>query len=49
MEIETCNRIVDNVFKVLIDGSKQDYIGERISQLEHSLQAASQALDAGKL
>ncbi|CAO3607387.1 unnamed protein product [Cunninghamella echinulata] len=47
MEIETCNRIVDNVFKVLIDGSKQDYIGERISQLDHSLQAASQALDAG--
>ncbi|KAI9278318.1 hypothetical protein BDA99DRAFT_491843 [Phascolomyces articulosus] len=40
------NQIVDTVFKVLVDGSKQDYIGEKISQLEHSLQAAAQALEA---
>lgn len=44
---DACNQIVDTIFKVLIDGSKRDYIGERISQLEHCLQAASQALDAG--
>ncbi|CAO3589834.1 unnamed protein product [Absidia cylindrospora] len=47
MTAEKCDQIVDTIFKVLIDGSKQDYIGERISQLEHCLQAASQALDAG--
>lgn len=41
--------IVDAVFKVLVDGSKQDYIGEKISQLEHSLQAAYSAQEAGKL
>ncbi|KAI8339129.1 hypothetical protein BC941DRAFT_422156 [Chlamydoabsidia padenii] len=44
---ETCNQIVDTVFTILVNGSKQDYIGERISQLEHCLQAASQASDAG--
>lgn len=44
---EACNQIVDTVFKVLVDGSKQDYIGEKISQLDHSLQAAAQAVDAG--
>ena len=48
MDQATSEKIVDNVFKVLIEGSKQDYIGERISQLEHCLQAASQALDASK-
>ncbi|KAG2206974.1 hypothetical protein INT47_008443 [Mucor saturninus] len=37
---------VDTVFKVLVDGSKQDYIGEKISQLEHSLQAACSAQEA---
>ncbi|KAG2236992.1 hypothetical protein BDF21DRAFT_407214 [Thamnidium elegans] len=42
----SADKIVDAIFKVLIDGSKQDYIGEKISQLEHSLQAASSALDA---
>lgn len=45
--LEACNQIVDTVFKVLVDGSKQDYIGEKISQLDHSLQAAAQAVDAG--
>lgn len=44
----SADKIVDVIFKVLIDGSKQDYIGEKISQLEHSLQAASFALDASK-
>lgn len=44
----SADKIVDAIFKVLIDGSKQDYIGEKISQLEHSLQAASFALDARK-
>lgn len=45
---ESCQRIVDTMFQVLIDGSKQDYIGERISQLDHSLQAAAQALESSK-
>ncbi|KAI9491159.1 hypothetical protein BDB00DRAFT_789812 [Zychaea mexicana] len=40
------NRIVNSVFQVLVDGSKQNYIGEKISQLEHSLQAAAQAREA---
>lgn len=44
----SADKIVDATFKVLVDGSKQDYIGEKISQLEHSLQAASSALDASK-
>lgn len=44
-----CEKIVDTVFQVLIDGSKQGYIGENISQLEHSLQAAAQAQEARKL
>ena len=46
MNSEISNQVVDTLFKVLIDGgSKQDYIGENISQLEHSLQAAAQALE----
>jgi predicted HD phosphohydrolase len=45
---ESANQIVDAVFKVLTDGSKQDYIGEKISQLEHSLQAAASARNASK-
>lgn len=44
---EAANKIVDAVFQVLIDGSKQDYIGEKISQLEHSLQAAASARNDG--
>jgi hypothetical protein len=48
MEEHAANRIVDAVFKVLIDGSKQDYIGEKISQLEHSLQAAASARQCRK-
>ncbi|KAG2220844.1 hypothetical protein INT45_010906 [Circinella minor] len=49
MNFEISNQVVDTVFKVLIDGSKQDYIGEKISQLEHSLQAAAQALETSKV
>ena len=49
MNSEVSNQIVDAVFKVLIDGSKQDYIGEKISQLEHSLQAAAQALESSNI
>lgn len=45
---ESANEIVNVVFKVLVDGSKQDYIGEKISQLEHSLQAAASAQNASK-
>lgn len=45
---ESAGQIVDAVFKVLIDGSKQDYIGEKISQLEHSLQAAASAQNASR-
>lgn len=44
---EACNQIVDNLFKILVDGYKHDYIGEKISQLDHCLQAAAQAVDAG--
>lgn len=44
---DSAAKIVDTVFQVLVDGSKQDYIGEKISQLEHSLQAAASALKAG--
>jgi predicted HD phosphohydrolase len=47
-EREVCQQIVENVFQVLIDGSKQGYIGENISQLAHSLQAAAQAQKASK-
>ncbi|ORZ00841.1 hypothetical protein BCR43DRAFT_485888 [Syncephalastrum racemosum] len=39
-------KTADIVFNVLIEGSKQGYIGEKISQLEHSLQAAAQAVEA---
>ncbi|KAL9547792.1 hypothetical protein MBANPS3_005995 [Mucor bainieri] len=46
MNQESAAKIVDAVFQVLIDGSKQDYIGEKISQLEHSLQAAASAQEA---
>ena len=44
---EACNQVVDIVFKILVDGYKHDYIGEKISQLDHCLQAAAQAADAG--
>lgn len=46
---EACNQIVDNLFKILVDGYKHDYIGEKISQLDHCLQAAAQAVDAGTI
>ncbi|KAL0136295.1 hypothetical protein V8B55DRAFT_1538145 [Mucor lusitanicus] len=46
MNQDSAAKIVDVVFQVLIDGSKQDYIGEKISQLEHSLQAAASAREA---
>ncbi|KAI9007971.1 hypothetical protein CLU79DRAFT_723410 [Phycomyces nitens] len=46
MDKSTFESVVDAIFKVLIDGSKKDYIGEKISQLEHSLQAANGALEA---
>lgn len=45
---DSAAKIVDAVFQVLVDGSKQDYIGEKISQLEHSLQAAASAQEASK-
>lgn len=48
MNQDSAAKIVDVVFQVLIDGSKQDYIGEKISQLEHSLQAAASAREASK-
>ncbi|KAF9311843.1 hypothetical protein BG003_006908 [Podila horticola] len=37
---------VDSIFAVLEEGSKKEYLGEDISQLEHSLQTAQQARDA---
>jgi predicted HD phosphohydrolase len=47
-EKEAVEKVVDAVFQVLVDGSKQGYIGEKISQLEHSLQAAASARNASK-
>ncbi|KAJ2082343.1 hypothetical protein H4R24_001648 [Coemansia sp. RSA 988] len=41
--MSTPTKIVASVFQLLENGSKQGYIGEDISQLEHALQAASYA------
>ncbi|KAL0095914.1 hypothetical protein J3Q64DRAFT_1816504 [Phycomyces blakesleeanus] len=49
MDKSTFGSVIDAVFKVLIDGSKKDYIGEKISQLEHSLQAANGALESSNV
>lgn len=38
---------VNAVFEILADGGATTYIGEKISQLEHSLQTAAQAKEAG--
>lgn len=38
---------IDRIFSILEAAQDQDYIGEPISQLEHALQCAKLALDAG--
>lgn len=45
-DIETAQQTVENIFNILEEGSKKEYLGEDISQLEHSLQTAQQARDA---
>lgn len=40
------NPIVNEIFTILQSGANLDYIGEPVSQLEHALQCAQQALDA---
>ncbi|KAJ1863514.1 hypothetical protein LPJ73_000504 [Coemansia sp. RSA 2703] len=42
----SAERKVDMVFELLENGSKQGYIGENISQLEHALQAALRAVES---
>jgi putative nucleotidyltransferase with HDIG domain len=37
---------LSQVFNILLEGEKSEYIGETISQLEHALQCAQIALDA---
>ncbi|KAL1920496.1 uncharacterized protein VTP21DRAFT_873 [Calcarisporiella thermophila] len=37
---------VESLFALLEEGSRKEYLGEAISQLEHSLQTAKQAADA---
>jgi len=46
-EMRTPQDRVDQLFSILITQGDADYIGERISQLEHSLQAAHLATKAG--
>ncbi|GJJ71080.1 2-amino-1-hydroxyethylphosphonate dioxygenase (glycine-forming) [Entomortierella parvispora] len=45
-DIESAQQTVELIFNVLEEGSKKEYLGEDISQLEHSLQTAQQARDA---
>ncbi|KAF9173636.1 hypothetical protein BGX21_009802 [Mortierella sp. AD011] len=42
----SAQQTVESIFAVLEEGSKKEYLGEDISQLEHSLQAAQQARDS---
>ncbi|MCB9492748.1 MAG: HD domain-containing protein [Epsilonproteobacteria bacterium] len=46
-KIENTAYVVDKIFSVLTIGAEQDYIGEDVSQLEHALQAAYLAVQAG--
>jgi predicted HD phosphohydrolase len=41
-------KTADDIIALLEERGKGDYIGESISQLEHSLQAANFAAQAGK-
>ncbi|KAF5356469.1 hypothetical protein D9757_012475 [Collybiopsis confluens] len=41
------NRIVDDLFNMLSKYGQGDYLGEQVSQLEHSLQAANCAKETG--
>lgn len=45
-DIEAAQQTVELIFNVLEEGSKKEYLGEDISQLEHSLQTAYQAKNA---
>lgn len=45
-DLNMAHQTVASIFAVLEEGSKKEYLGEDISQLEHSLQTAQQARDA---
>ncbi|KAG0323495.1 hypothetical protein BG000_002620 [Podila horticola] len=45
-DLNLAQQTVDSIFAVLEEGSKKEYLGEDISQLEHSLQTAQQARNA---
>ncbi|KAF9210640.1 hypothetical protein BGZ59_009173 [Podila verticillata] len=45
-DLNMAKQTVASIFAVLEEGSKKEYLGEDISQLEHSLQTAQQARDA---
>ncbi|KAF9371250.1 hypothetical protein CPB97_002128 [Podila verticillata] len=45
-DLNIAQQTVAGIFAVLEEGSKKEYLGEDISQLEHSLQTAQQARDA---
>jgi len=45
-DLNMAQKTAASIFAVLEEGSKKEYLGEDISQLEHSLQTAQQARDA---
>ncbi|KAG0012112.1 hypothetical protein BGZ81_001753 [Podila clonocystis] len=45
-DLNMAQQMVARIFAVLEEGSKKEYLGEDISQLDHSLQTAQQARDA---
>lgn len=45
-DLNMAQQTAASIFAVLEEGSKKEYLGEDISQLEHSLQTAQQARDA---
>lgn len=47
MEHKTPKKICDEIFTLLNNADNQEYIGEEISQLDHALQCARFASDAG--
>ncbi|KAG0011568.1 hypothetical protein BGZ82_002955, partial [Podila clonocystis] len=44
-DLNMAHQMVARIFAVLEEGSKKEYLGEDISQLDHSLQTAQQARD----
>ena len=48
LDVHSAGAQVDQLFSFLLKQGNTDYMGERVSQLEHSLQAAQLAIDAQK-